>query len=210
MMVTDGFIRLWTALALVLATTATAANGGAADFPHWLGLADLRRPSAAARVYPLQAQGPTPARLRYVPLAPPTAAQIACCLRPGRSAAAGEDLSPPVELIADGEDRPLLGRALTRRPRNTGGPMIALALAGPVPKVEAVSPQRLRLTWPGRAGAWRIEHCASAEGMHLRVQPEDGSAPPRAFYLPLGMEVEADCPADMLTPPAVPAAPVTR
>ena len=78
--------------------------------------------------------------------------------------------------------------------------MIALALAGPLPKVEAVSPQRLRLTWPGRT-AWRVEHCASTEGMHLRLQPEDGSAPARAFYLPLGMDVEADCPAHMVAPP---------
>jgi hypothetical protein len=95
-------------------------------------------------------------------------------------------------------------------PRGMGAPMIALALAGPVPKVTAVSAHRLRLTWPGKAGAWRVEHCASSEGMHLRLQPEDGSAPPRAFYLPLGMDVEANCPADMLRPPAVPATPIAR
>ena len=206
MMATDGFVRLGIAFGLILATLSAAAGSGS----QWLGLVDLRQPGAG-RVYALNGLAKTPATLHYVPLAPPAAARVACCLRPGRaSAKAEEDTLPPVELVTGGEDRPLDGRALARPPRSTGGPMIALALAGPVPKVEAVSAQRLRLTWPGRAGAWRVEHCASTEGMHLRLQPEDGSAPPRAFYLPLGMEVEADCPADMLTPPAVPAASIAR
>ena len=198
--------RLGAALALGLASCAAMA-----EMP-WLGLADLN-PASRSRVYPLQAKpAATPARLHYVPLAPPTAARIACCLRPGRAAAATEedDALAPVELRSDAEDRPLVRRALARPPRSIGVPMLALAVAGPAPKVQAVSAQRLRLTWPGRTGAWLVGHCASAEGMHLRVQPEDGSAPPRAFYLPLGMEVEADCPADMLAPPAAPAAPVTR
>jgi hypothetical protein len=203
MTATNSIARLGTALALALAplTAPFAAPSDAAANIPWLGWADLRQPSAAARVYPLQAQGVTPARLHFVPLAPPRAAHIACCLRPGRAGATGEDLSPPVELVAGGEDRPLVGHTLARPPRHTGGPMIALALAGPVPKLAAISPQRLRLTWPGRAGAWRIEHCASTEGMRLRLQPEDGSAPPRAFYLPLGMDVEPDCPAHLLAPP---------
>lgn len=197
MTATASIARLGIALGLALATFATVAAAPARA--HWLGLADLRRETAGL-VYAFDATAATPAHLHYMPLAPPTAARTACCLRPGRSAAAEEDLSPPIELIAGGEPRPLVGRALARPPR-TRGPMIALAIGGPVPKVEAVSPQRLRLTWPGRAGAWRIEHCASTEGMHLRLQPDDGSAPPRAFYLPLGMDVEADCPAHLLAPP---------
>ena len=198
--------RLGTALALALASWAATAK------TPWLGLADLDR-SRASYVYPLDATpAATPARLHYIPLEPSTAARIACCLRPGRSVAARaeEDALVPVELLADTEDRPLARRALARPPRNIGVPMLALAVAGPAPRVEAVSAHRLRLTWPGQPGAWLVGHCASAEGMHLRVLPEDGSAPPRAFYLPLGMEVEADCPADMLAPPAAPAAPLTR
>ena len=206
MTVTDLIARLGTALALALASwPATAAT-------PWLGLADLD-PSSTSRVYPLNANpAATPARLHYVPLAPPAAARLACCLRPGRAVAATEeeDALAPFELRADAEDRPLIRRALARPPRRIGVPMLALAVPGRAPKVQAVSAHRLRLTWAGQAGAWLVGHCASAEGMHLRVQPEDGSAPPRAFYLPLGMEVEADCPVDMLTPQAGQATPITR
>lgn len=190
--------RFSAALALALATLPAAAHTPA----PWFGLADLRQ-TGAARVHALDGRAAaTPARLHYLPLAPPADARIGCCLQPSRAAAAAADTLPPVELVADGQARPLEGRALARPPRSSGGPLIALALAGPAPKVQAVSAHRLRLTWPGRAGAWRVEHCASTEGMHLRVQPEDGSAPPRAFYLPLGMDVEADCPAHMLVPPS--------
>jgi hypothetical protein len=210
MMATDVFIRLGTAFMLALAALPAMADAPA--HPAWLGLADLRQPSAS-RVYPLDANpDPTPARLHYIPLAPPTTARIACCLRPGRAVAATEeeDALAPFELLADTEDRPLVRRTLARPPRSIGAPMIALAVAGPVPKVQAVSAHRLRLTWPGQARTWLLGHCASAEGLHVRLQPADGSTPPRAFYLPLGMDVEADCPDDMLTPPAVPAAPITR
>ena len=207
----DGLIRLGTAFTLALATL--SATAGTPGRMPWLGLAVLD-PSGASRVYPLEANpAATPPRLHYVPLAPPTAARMACCLRPGNEVAAtkDEDTLAPFELLADAEDRPLVRRALARPHRSVGVPMLALAVAGPVPKVEAVSAQRLRLTWPGRAGAWRVEHCASTEGMHLRLQPEDGSAPPRAFYLPLGMDVEADCPAHMLVPPqSTSAAPMLR
>ena len=203
---THPIARLGAAIALVLAPWAAAAE------TPWLGLANLA-PSGASRVYPLEAKpAATPARLHYLPLAPPTAARLACCLRPGRAVAvtAEEDALAPVELLADTEDRPLVRRTLARPPRSVAVPMLALAMGDPAPKVRAVSAHRLRLSWPGQAAAWLVGHCASAEGMHLRVQPEDGSAPPRAFYLPLGMEVEADCPADMLRPPAVLAAPITR
>ena len=195
---TDRIARLAAVLALVLATLPAAADAPA----PWFGLADLRQP-AAARVYPLDGRAAaTPARLQYLPLAPPADARIACCLRPARRATPAADTAPAVERLPADDSRPLDSRALARPPRSTGGPMIALALAGPAPKVEALSAHRLRLSWPGRVTPWRVDHCTSGEGLHLRVQPEDGSAPVRALYLPLGMDVEADCPAHMLVPPS--------
>jgi hypothetical protein len=97
MMATDGFIRLGTAFTLVLAALSATADAPARSL--WLGLADLRQPSAA-RVYPLDARpAATPARLHYLPLAPPTAARIACCLPLGMAVEAdcpADMLAPPV------------------------------------------------------------------------------------------------------------------
>jgi hypothetical protein len=183
------------------ATAASAATRASPGKTPWFALADLRQAKQSALLY--AANSPSPrAALSYVPLAPAEARpRVACCVH-ARGRARPDTDSGAALLQADTEAPPLQRQA-ARLSRPVSGPVIALAIDGRHASVDSTEPQTLLIRWQGRAEQLQVRHCASTEGMHVRVTQLGGRAVPvQQFYLPLGMEVEADCPADMLNPPA--------
>jgi hypothetical protein len=189
------------AAAVLLATQAGRA-GDDATLP-WYGLADLPQPGRTVQLY-APAAGSAPAALSFVQLAPLAGAPavVRCCLRPqgrahpadaARAALLGTDANPP----------PLLQQRGARAPAAWRGPALALAFAGRDAQVQTLSPQALRIRWPGRALQLEVRQCLSREGVHVRVTPQGGAPlPARHYYLALGMDVDPDCPPDMLAPTA--------
>lgn len=167
----------------------------------WYGLADLAPPGRVAQLY-APAAGAAPAALSFVQLAPPTGtpATVRCCLRPqgrvkradeARASLLGTDTMPP----------PTLQQRDARAPAAWQGPALALAFAGRGAQVQTLSAQALRIRWPGRALQLEVRQCLSREGVHVRVTPQGGAPlPARHYYVALGMDVDPDCPPDMLAP----------
>lgn len=192
------------AAAPVTASAGASAAAPAATATPWFALADLRQPRQAALLY--APRGPAPrTALSFIPLAPAEGKpQVACCVQVRGKAKPDTD-SGAALLQADSEAPPLQRQA-ARLSKPVSGPVLALAIDGRRPVVDSTAAHTLLIHWPGRAEQLRVQHCVSAEGLHLRVTPvaaQGGpAAPVQHFYLPLGMEVEADCPADMMVPPA--------
>lgn len=199
--------------ATMLAASAMAAS--AAGTP-WFALADLRQPRQAALLFAQPAStndsaasalptAPAPASgtaLSYVPLAPADAAPHAACCLQARGRAKPDTDSGAALLKADTEAPPL-SRQAARLSRPIPGPAIAVALDRRHAIVESPAAQTLLIRWPGRAEQLLVQHCTSNEGLHVRITQQGGKpAPAQHFYLPLGMDVEASCPADMMAAPA--------
>lgn len=206
-----------TALKLAFATLAigaaaksvaapAAAPAAHAESAPWFALADLRQARQPVLLYATPGSAPKTA-LSFVPLAPAeTKPSVLCCVQlrgrgkpdtdSGAALLQSDSEAPPLQRQAVRVSKPVSGPGIS-------GPVIALAIAGRHAVVESTEAHTLLIRWPGRAEQLKVQHCASNEGMHLRVTPQGGqSAPVQHFYLPLGMDVEADCPRDMMLPPA--------
>ena len=191
-------------LAVLGCWTAAAPAARAASAP-WFGLADLRQGQASV----LWSSAPAPGALSYVVLAPADdKPRLSCCLKPqGR---AKPDTDSGTALLHT--DAPALRRQALRRAQGATQPQVALAITGRHAQVDKLAPQTLLIRWAGRDQQLKVQSCTSSEGMHVRVTPQGAAAAPaQHFYLPLGMDVEADCPAEMLAPPArQPDSPIAR
>lgn len=170
-----------------------------------VGLVDARQPDAPAVVVGLQAP-PQPQLLPFLRLSDPQARAVECCLRVQPQPADGGFLR-----YGEGRDRqatqPLPGLA-AQRLGSQAVPFVGLVLPPSVGvQVLRRSARQVDLGWTdpvsGRAVRWQVRHCLSTEGLHLWwAEPgATGRAGARHHdYLPLGMEVEPDCPAAWLKP----------
>ncbi|MFT3720554.1 hypothetical protein [Pseudorhodoferax sp.] len=167
------------------ALAAPAAAGPAAR----VGLLDARQPGAAHLAWNA-AEAPAGARLRYLPLSPPGACKPLCCVQ------AVEPTDTQIQRVGAREDRPLRGWT-ARLSARAAPPLVGLVFTR-TPRVDYVNAQRVLLRWPGDSRPVRVDHCLSQEGLHVRLAERGPSGRWREaahYYLPLGMEVEANCPA---------------
>ncbi len=190
-------------LAWALGPLAPAAPAGADAAPPGYGLADLPRPGRAVQLY-APAAASAPAALAFVQLAPlgTGPAAVRCCLRPQGRAQAADEARASL-LGTDDNPPPALQQRGARAPAGWRGPALALAFAGRDAQVDTLSPQALVIRWPGRALQLKVTQCLSREGVHVRVTPQGGAPlPERHYYVALGMDVDPDCPADIMNPAA--------
>lgn len=181
-------------LASVLAAPLPAAAGTA---PPWLGLVDARHPDQPAVLYALPGgeQAAPPKSLPFVRLDGATP-RIECCLRAGAVRAAPAGAAAQLRQ-ADGGSRPLEART-ARTPKSRHGAVLLAVAGGAGLQVERPSPQTLLLRRPGETTPLAVRHCVSGDGLQLRWTLPGGQ--PQQAWLPLGMDVEADCPPEMLAP----------
>ncbi|MDA8521773.1 hypothetical protein [Acidovorax sp. NCPPB 4044] len=156
-----------------------------------IGVVDASAPGAAL-VALASADQPVPAEgLHYLPLSP--AAKAAdCCVRP-QSAVPARDVAI---LRFDGDDAQLAAEHSAQFTRAPDGAFMGLTLQGKATVTRATE-QRLFLQWPDRKVSVRVDHCFSAEGMHVRVADSAGPGkwqPAAYYYLPLKASVQPDCP----------------
>lgn len=131
-------------------------------------------------------------QLRFLRLSPPTGSSTDCCVQP----LAPVDPQDASILRYEGESpQP----AAEREARFTHAPregFIGLALEGR-PAVARMPGRRILLRWPDRKGSLRVDHCLSAEGLHLKISEGNGAGrwkPAAHYYLPLATDVQPDCP----------------
>lgn len=197
--------RLAAVLALAAATFMPAAST-AADSQRWFAIVDLRFPQRPAVLYSLPNTPAAPVRdLSFVLLTPePDPPRTRCCVRPQPKPAAMAAESEALWLRPDDEAAPLRAQS-AKRPRLSRQGGIGLAFGKLGAKVDAVDARTLRLRWPQQQAALRVMRCVSREGMHIRVTPDDTRpAETQHLYVPLGMEVEPTCPADIMAPVSAP------
>jgi hypothetical protein len=153
-----------------------------------VGLIDARLPSAAVAI------GETPAagtKLRFFRLSSTTRRGVECCVKVGNAAATTELL-----LYQGSETLAAPASAATvSSPVDEG--FIGLALMGQGVRVRRLSEQKLSVSWSHLPGKVVVEHCLSQEGIHVRLSETSHPDEPVHYYLPLGMDVEANCPASM-------------
>ncbi|SDO94860.1 hypothetical protein SAMN04489708_105107 [Paracidovorax cattleyae] len=169
--------------------------------------------SLAARVAILDARSPATARLatmdatdpsvlpgdgaplpqlRFLRLSPATASSKECCVQP----LAPVDPRDASTLRYEGEDaQPAAEREVrfTHAPREG---FVGLAVEGDA-VVTRMPSHRILLRWPDRKASLRVDHCLSAEGLHLKISEGTGAGPwkPAAhYYLPLAADARPDCP----------------
>lgn len=193
-------------LPLALASVLAAPAASTARLPG-LGIVDARTPQVRVRVDAVPASGLVP----YLRLSDPDAHRVECCLRVLPDAQGGRQADAPSDTLAGsllrydtgtaGADAaPVPTRPAQRLSAAEDSPFIGLVLppaAGA--RVLARSAHELRLQWfdtlrarPVRA---LVQHCLSREGLHIWWQRTAPTPSRRVHhYLPLGQEVEADCP----------------
>lgn len=207
-------------MATLIAALIPAAASATPSASDWFALADLRHPDGRATLLVAEGDAAPPARdLRYLRLSGSGAARIECCLRPlagqtGHTGQADKTAAPSAEgmaaaeqLAADGSGSALRPYPARVRPAPREG-AIALALGSRSASVKRLSPQQLIVRWPHKLQTLRITHCLSTEGLHVWLA--HAAEPVRHLYLHLGMEVAANCPAELLaagTPAAAASAP---
>lgn len=73
---------------------------------------------------------------------------------------------------------------------------MGLAVQGK-PTVKHISSHRILLRWPDSRQQVRVDHCLAAEGLHVKIAENTGAGrwkPAAHYYLPLGADVQPDCP----------------
>lgn len=132
--------------------------------------------------------------LRFLRLSPATGSSTDCCVQP----LAPVDPQDASTLRYEGESpQP----AAEREARFTHAPregFVGLAVEGR-PAVTRMPGRRVLLQWPDRKGSLRVDHCLSAEGLHLKISEGNGAGrwkPAAHYYLPLATDVQPDCPQD--------------
>ncbi|MDA8521771.1 hypothetical protein [Acidovorax sp. NCPPB 4044] len=131
-------------------------------------------------------------KIALLGLSPPAGKATECCIRPlapvdGPEAALLRYEGPEAKPAAEREAR------FTHPP---GDGFVGLSIEGR-PAVKRASPQRILLRWPDRKTQVRVDHCLSTEGLHVKIAestPAGGWKPAAHYYLPLGADVQADCP----------------
>lgn len=177
-------------------------SAAAAAAPTDWGLVDARQPGQPALVVGIDA--PAEARLMpFVRLTDPDSRRVECCLRVQPRAVAS-----PVQRYTGGRDRlatqPAQGLPAQLVAAEPGGFVGLVLPPGSGAQVLRRGPQQVLLSWSdaaagGRSVQWQVRHCLSSEGLHLWwTDPRAPAAPRQHHYLPLGMAVEADCPAAWL------------
>lgn len=153
-----------------------------------VGLIDARLPSAAVVMGDAPAAGTT---LHFFRLSSPVQRGVECCVKVGNVAETtelllyqgGETLAAPasVATVASRVDENFIG----------------LALLGRDVQVRQLSAQKLSVSWKRLPGKVVVEHCLSPEGMHVHLSEPARPGQRVHYYLPLGMAVEANCPASL-------------
>lgn len=198
-----GGAALAMAVAMALAAACLGAQAAAPPMP-WVGLVDQRRADQPAQLFSVPGSR-RPASVAYLQLSPATTPpRIRCCLQPAGPARAADEAV--ASLIAAAGEAATLQQQPARLATRRREPAVLLAFDGRGARIESPAPQTLLVRWPGRAQQLQVQQCVSQEGLHVRVsiRAEPGSAPAapvRHFYLPLGMDVDPDCPREMLAPP---------
>jgi hypothetical protein len=176
-------------LSFIIYLTYTATAQASASPPP-ISLLDARKPQAA-----IAASGDSMAAMgqqHYFRLAPEASQAPECCVTTGQPAESdilryqGQKGTEAVAAAA---------RAALFMPPVTEG-FIGLQLAEGA-RVRVLGPQRLLVWWPDRPGLTRVDHCLSREGLHVRWREQAANgrlASAQHYYLPLGMDVEPDCP----------------
>ncbi len=153
-----------------------------------VGLIDARLPTAAVVMGDASAAGTT---LRFFRLSSTTRRGVECCVNVGNGAATTELL-----LYQGSETLAAMANAAT-----VSSPIdenfIGLALMGNGVQVRQLSAQKLSVSWKRLPGKVVVEHCLSQEGMHVHLSDPKQPNQREHYYLPLGMAVEANCPASL-------------
>ncbi|WP_415266242.1 hypothetical protein [Acidovorax sacchari] len=159
---------------------------------------DARSP-ATARLATMDAADPTVPpgdgaplpELRFLRLSPATESSTECCVQP----LAPVDPQEASTLRYEGESpQPAAEREARFTPAPREG-FVGLALEGR-PAVTRMPGRRILLQWPDRKASLRVEHCLSAEGLHLKISEGTGAGrwkPAAHYYLPLATDVQPDC-----------------
>lgn len=151
-----------------------------------VGLIDARRPEGVASLV-TSARAPS-GKWRFLRLSVSAAMPVECCIEAGGTAA-----SSVLQLSGD-EVVATVAQAATFEPALKQG-FIGLAVRGDI-RVRVVSAHRVVLSWPNQARRLRVDHCLSAEGLHVLLRGGRHGrfpGPTLHYYVPLGMDVTADC-----------------
>ncbi len=181
--------RARTPVAAPAHTTEAPAHAGAL-LSSRVGVVDASSPGSA-RVALASGDAAPGGELHYLPLYPAAKAPE-CCVRP-QAAVPARDVSI---LRFDGDDSQLAAEHAAQFTQAPDGPFTGLAVQGKA-MVTRASDQRLFLQWPDRKVSVRVDHCVSAEGVHVRIADSAGPGrwqPAAYYYLPLSKPAAPDCP----------------
>lgn len=181
--------RASTPVAAPAHTTEAPAHAGAL-LSFRVGVVDASSPGSA-RVALASGDAAPGGELHYLPLYPAAKAPE-CCVRP-QAAVPARDVSI---LRFDGDDSQLAAEHAAQFTQAPDEPFTGLAVQGKA-MVTRASDQRLFLQWPDRKVSVRVDHCVSAEGVHVRIADSAGPGrwqPAAYYYLPLSKPATPDCP----------------
>ena len=185
---------LWRALVTALVAVCLAGPVFAAPVKDGVfdrvGVLDARRPDGLAS---LVTSARTPSGTwRFVRLPSVSATRIECCVEAG-----GPTESSVLQLSGD-EVAPTVAQGAIFEPVLKQG-FIGLAVRGDL-RIRVVSAHRLVLSWPNRERRLQVDHCLSAEGMHVWLRRGDRrlAGRPLHYYFPLGVDVTPNCSSSML------------
>lgn len=191
--------KCWAFVAALLVVNAAGAASGLPVKDAVLdrvGLIDARRPDGVASL--VTSAGAPSGKWRFLRLSASSATPIECCMEAGGTAE-----SSALQLSGD-DVVATVAQAATFEPALKQG-FIGLAVRGDF-RVRVVSAHRVMLSWPNQARRLRVDHCLSAEGLHVLLRSgRDGKFvdSPVHYYVPLGMDVTPDCAPSLLTDRAV-------
>ncbi len=182
-------------------TPAPGQSATPAALSRRVGVVDARMPDAAHIALDEATGSGTPPgdgaplpELHFLRLSPPPGKAAECCIRPLAPI-------PPQQagiLRYDGEDAQPASESEARFTKAPGDGFVGLALDGK-PSVKRISSHRLLLRWPDSKAPLRVDHCLSAEGLHVKISESTGAGrwkPAGHYYIPLGADVQANCPAE--------------
>jgi hypothetical protein len=167
-----------------------ASPRGAKPIPP-VGVADARQAGTAAQLY--FSRGVPGPRLSYFRLSDPSATTAQCCLSTqGRPV---PDLDVPNLTAAEQQETMRIAAVLDH---DAAASFIGVAFDGTGATAQRLSPHQVRIKWAGQKLALDVFHCVSSEGMHVRVAEIGAGGELAHYYVPLGLDVEADCTPDLM------------
>ena len=133
--------------------------------------------------------------IRFMRLSPPISEGLKCCARVNRAPSLLSPHTTDVEVISTIAQKDAATHFTTvRLPKGQHPePLVGIGFTQAVSKVLRENDHALLVKRPGGKGDLRVQHCLTSEAFTMRVVDVASSKERRRYYLPLGMDVEADC-----------------